>query len=204
MSGLTSVYPPPPAWFQLFTDENRSQVREALDGGKEVIPELAPLVPPAVPEEPTFRGFGSVWNTKEQLLPLAESGIPQLYPEHESRQDLVPELKKLLGSALAAFVSVVDTMGANPTAFESRIESLRVILINMHHLLNVYRPHQAREGLVMHMTQQIEKKRHEIAEMRVSNNAISDRLDALASRVPKKTASSCQDEELTEWEGIDL
>lgn len=204
MSGLTSVYPPPPPWFQRFTDENKTKLQEALDNGKPVPPELAELMPPAVPEEPTFRGFGSVWNTKEQLLPLAESGIQQLYPENSSRKDLVPELKKLLGSALAAFISIVDTLGADPTVFEPQVENLRVIMINMHHLLNVYRPHQAREGLVMQMAQQIEKKRSEIESMLASNKEISERLDALAKRLPSETSPPEQAREVSEWEGIDL
>ncbi|PYD07814.1 hypothetical protein DND62_29790 [Pseudomonas syringae pv. pisi] len=42
---------------------------------------------------------------------------------------------------------------------------MKLILINMNHLLNTYRPHQTRESLIMILKQQIEGKKREIAEI---------------------------------------
>ena len=52
-----------------------------------------------------------------------------------------------------------------PEQFESKAEDLRNLFINAHHLLNLYRPHQARESLIMIMEEQLDRTREEIREM---------------------------------------
>jgi mediator of RNA polymerase II transcription subunit 7 len=42
-----------------------------------------------------------------------------------------------------------------------KIEDLRTLFVNFHHLLNEYRPHQARESLVLMMQEQLERSRAE-------------------------------------------
>jgi mediator of RNA polymerase II transcription subunit 7 len=54
-------------------------------------------------------------------------------------------------------------MSVNPEQYAEKIQDLRTLFINFHHLLNEYRPHQARESLIMMMEDQLERSRNETA-----------------------------------------
>jgi len=73
-------------------------------------------------------------------------GVQQLYPT-EPNQDRTEELKALTKSALMNYLELVGIMGVDPGGFTEKIEDIRIIFINMHHLLNEYRPHQVSKCL---------------------------------------------------------
>jgi mediator of RNA polymerase II transcription subunit 7 len=54
-------------------------------------------------------------------------------------------------------------MSVNPEQYAEKIQDLRTLFINFHHLLNEYRPHQARESLILMMEEQLERARSETA-----------------------------------------
>jgi mediator of RNA polymerase II transcription subunit 7 len=70
-------------------------------------------------------------------------GVTQLYAT-EPNQDRTDELRILTRSALMNYLELVGIMGIDPTGWTEKIEDLRIIFINMHHLLNEYRPHQVK------------------------------------------------------------
>lgn len=66
-----------------------------------------------------------------------------------------------------------------PEQFESKVEDLRNLFINAHHLLNLYRPHQARESLILMMEEQLSRTREEIQQMDKLKEEITGALEQL-------------------------
>lgn len=65
------------------------------------------------------------------------------------------------------------------TQYEEKVGDLRTLFINFHHLLNEYRPHQARESLILMMQDQLDKSREEtkaIGEMKAKVEGILEGL----------------------------
>lgn len=52
-------------------------------------------------------------------------------------------------------------MSVNPEQYAEKIQDLRTLFINFHHLLNEYRPHQARESLILMMEAQLARSKAE-------------------------------------------
>jgi mediator of RNA polymerase II transcription subunit 7 len=107
---------------------------------------------------------------------LKDQGIEQLYPEPASDADQALSqpaqhlnhayyLLKISKSLLLNFLEFVGILSVSPEQFESKVEDLRNLFINAHHLLNLYRPHQARESLIMMMEEQLKRTREEIKQM---------------------------------------
>jgi mediator of RNA polymerase II transcription subunit 7 len=187
MSGLSSVYPTPPTYYKSFTNENVQRFKELHQSdGNSVAAPLDLLIPPE--PQGTYRSFGSLWNEEDNLPSLSEVGIKQLYNNlgtdnkdiQSSHQDRIWELKKLLKSLLINFLQLVDIMSKAPEEFPAKVEDIRVILINMHHLINEYRPHQSREGLILMIEDQIEKKRQEIDRIRKECDLVKERIAGIA------------------------
>lgn len=63
------------------------------------------------------------------------------------------------------FLEFVGILAICPEQFEAKLEDIRNLFINAHHLLNLYRPHQARESLILMMERQLQKSREEIQQM---------------------------------------
>jgi mediator of RNA polymerase II transcription subunit 7 len=107
----------------------------------------------------------------EGLPSLTEQGIDQLYtpPSTPSangttistHSDRAIVLKRIAKSLLLNFLELMGIMSVNPEQYMEKIQDLRTLFINFHHLLNEYRPHQARESLIMMMEEQLERCRAE-------------------------------------------
>jgi mediator of RNA polymerase II transcription subunit 7 len=96
---------------------------------------------------------------------VKEQGIEQLYPDPVtvSEQDpskpfppfsLAYYLLKISKSLLLNFLEFVGILSVSPEQFESKVDDMRNLFINAHHLINIYRPHQARESLIMMLDEQ--------------------------------------------------
>lgn len=130
------------------------------------------------------------------LPSLKEQGIEQLYPEPEadtSRDPSKPSplnhayyLLKISKSLLLNFLELVGILSVSPEQFEPKVEDMRNLFINAHHLLNLYRPHQARESLIMMMEEQLQRTKDEIKQMdkvKADIEGVLDQLEAEGRQV---------------------
>jgi mediator of RNA polymerase II transcription subunit 7 len=160
---LTSAFPPPPPFYKFFTSENLQLLRAGhVPDSAEQQRQLQYLVPPPAPTEGAYTTFGDVWPVQpclpdpclcstdnqlpERLPSLEEMGVKQLYSA-EPDLDRTAELRSLTKSALMNYLELVGIMAVDPAGWTEKIDDLRIIFINMHHLLNEYRPHQVRPML---------------------------------------------------------
>lgn len=246
MSGLSSVYPPPPSNYKHFTDENISKLltwrqnqtsqemnilSDMMSDSFHKIDDDTPagsspaskqkdndipthplelLIPPTPPVNGTYRSFGNIWYSDDKLLSLSDMGIKQLYTLESAAnkeqlpaetdeigdskvpdfQDRIFELKKLLNSLLVQFVELAGIMSISPESFPEKTEDIRVILINIHHLLNEYRPHQSRESLILLVEDELSAKKKDIGELKKTNDDIRKKISDLASQFKLMVPSS--------------
>ncbi len=80
--------------------------------------------------------------------------MQQLY---SSSADGRSELRKLNRSIMACFLDLLEILIKCPDHPErvEKINHLRVLFINMHHLINEYRPQQARDTVQLMMQLQV-------------------------------------------------
>lgn len=163
-----SAFPlPPMQYVSLYTDENVKRGR-------------APAPPP--PIQDSYMMFGNTFTADDQIIrPLESQGFRRLYPQN---YDHKRELKKLNHSVLANFLDMLDILIKAPDSPKrnEKLEDLNLIFIHMHHLINEFRPHQARETLRVMMELQ-KKQRQEIAER------FQTHLDKVTELIQKSLAS---------------
>ena len=109
------------------------------------------------------------------LPSLKDQGIEQLYPAEleNSTSGSGPSkpsghayyLLKISKSLLLNFLELVGVLSICPEQSSTKLEDIRNLFINAHHLINLYRPHQARESLILMMEEQLQRAKNEIREM---------------------------------------
>lgn len=145
---VSALPPPPLQYIKEYTDEN---IRKGL----------APKPPPPIRD--TYMMFGNQFHSDDLIIrPLESQGIERLHPMQFDRKH---ELKKLNMSILINFLDLLDILIKSPGSIkrEEKLEDIKLLFVHMHHLINEYRPHQARETLRVMMEVQ-KRQRLETAE----------------------------------------
>ena len=88
-------------------------------------------------------------------------------------------LLKISKSLLLNFLELVGVLSIEPEQCEAKLADLRNLFINAHHLLNLYRPHQARESLILMMEEQLDRTRQEIEEINRTKERVENLLQQL-------------------------
>ncbi|KAM7000364.1 mediator of RNA polymerase II transcription subunit 7 [Tautogolabrus adspersus] len=145
---VSALPPPPMQYIKEYTDEN---IRKGL----------VPKPPPPIRD--SYMMFGNQFQCDDLIIrPLESQGIERLHP---MQFDHKRELKKLNMSILVNFLDLLDILIKSPGSIkrEEKMEDLKLLFVHMHHLINEYRPHQARETLRVMMEVQ-KRQRLETAE----------------------------------------
>ncbi|MCL4137429.1 UNVERIFIED_CONTAM: hypothetical protein GTU68_049052 [Idotea baltica] len=144
---LKSTFPPPPTqYINSYTDENVRRGR-------------VPKPPPQPHTEYTM--FGTPFNAEDAIIrPLESQTIRRLYPQSFDHRR---ELKKLNHSILVNFMDLLDILIKCPDSSKrtDKIDDINLLFINMHHLINEFRPHQARETVRVMLEMQ-KRQRHQV------------------------------------------
>ena len=146
---VSAMPAPPMQYAKNYTDEN---VRRGI----------AP--PPPQPLSDSYTMFGNVFTAEDCIVASLESqGIRRLYSAKDV--DRKKELRKLNHSVLVNFLDLLDFLIKTPDSDKrvEKIADLNLLFIHMHHLINEFRPHQARETLRVMLHVQ-KKKRHNLSE----------------------------------------
>ena len=105
--------------------------------------------------------------------------------------DRALELKRQAKSLLLNFLELSGALSVNPSHAPDKVADLRTILINMHHALNEYRPHQARESAIEMMQAHLDRTRTETVAVRSQVDRARRVLEGLGSlAVPEAAAAA--------------
>lgn len=138
VSSVMSLPLPPAQYITLFSDENVRKNR-------------TPSKPKTISD--SYSMFGNSYNNEEMIRSLESQGFRRLIPQHFDRRK---ELKKLNHSLFANFLDLIDLLVHYPDSPRraEKIDDLSLLFVHIHHLLNEFRPHQARETLRVLMEMQ--------------------------------------------------
>ncbi|KAF4972779.1 hypothetical protein FZEAL_9520 [Fusarium zealandicum] len=197
---LSSTFPNPPLFWKDFTPDKISRIGELRtahvkqNGGDaltvrvpDVQEDLINLQPPQEPADGRWRVFGDQYMLDDKLPTLEEQGITNLPSTAPSDAkdakyfDRAFELKRLAKSLLLNFLELTGTLSQNPAHAEAKVQDLRTLFINFHHILNEYRPHQARESVIALMQEHLDRTRTETMAIRTQVDKARRVLDGLGS-----------------------
>ncbi|PHH49940.1 Mediator of RNA polymerase II transcription subunit 7 [Ceratocystis fimbriata CBS 114723] len=202
-TALAGRLPDPPPFWKSFTDQNMARIKKlqeampaAHPNGSSLLmrleglsPDLLYLQPPAEPPNSEWRVFGNKYTLDDKLPSLEEQGMDRLVPKQEDdanskdikHLDRAFELKRLAKSVLLNFLELMGQLSIDPKFAEAKVDDIRTLFINFHHVLNEYRPHQAREQAISLMQDRLDKIRAETTAINAQMDKAKRVLDGLAS-----------------------
>ena len=142
---------PPEQYIKMYSDEH-------------VAMGITPPPPPPINKD-NYSMFGQPFSADDTIIQSLESqGIRRLYPATKD-VDRKKELHKLNHSILVNFLDLIDLLIKAPesTKRDEKIDDINLLFIHMHHLINEFRPHQARETLRVMLHVQ-KRKRLQVAD----------------------------------------
>lgn len=174
---VSSLPLPPMQYVNLFSDEN-------VQKGK--------TPPPPKPITDSYTMFGAPFHADDPIIrPLESQGIRRLYPQN---YDHKRELKKLNHSVLVNFLDMLDILIRCPDTSkrEEKKEDISLLFIHIHHLINEYRPHQARDTLRVMMEIQKRQRLETSERFQKQLEKVMELLQASLANLPDTADMDCK------------
>ena len=130
--------------------------------------------------------FGVQFHSDDEIIqPLESQQLRRLYPVNCDRKK---ELKKLNQSILCNFLDLLDVLIKAPESRKriEKLDDLSLLFIHMHHLINLFRPHQARETLRVLLEQQHRQRLETTSRFRKHLEIVQERLQAVTDSLPSE------------------
>jgi len=128
--------------------------------------------------------FGVQFRADDQIIrPLECQNLTRLYPQN---YDHKRELKKLNYSILVNFLDLLDVLIRAPDSQRrlDKIDDLTLLFIHMHHLINEFRPHQARETLRVMLEKQKRERLETVEKFRKHLQCVQEMLQSCVRALP--------------------
>ena len=167
------TFPPPPPYYLLYKN-TEDQTPE----------DIIPPPPPPPPEE--YRVFGVIRQKgdeeklEEPSLPPHILSLPQ--SDHLNQKT---ELKKQCSSLLFGFYQLLDVLVNDQENFQAKTEDIEILLMNITHLLNTFRPHQTRQTIIQIFAEQLGGKAVCIEEAQRLQERVREVLPSLSENLRK-------------------
>lgn len=166
---VTAAFPAPPPFYKSFTRQNldhldqlqaSSPSHHGVDDQASITErahDVQNLLPPKPPLDGKYKLFGVEYDSTDK------SQSTQAVPSRSTLLSLSDRLLKL-------FLRYVQILGTDPSGllWVPQWEEIRKTFEEAHHIINEYRPHQARETLLLMMEDQIKQFREETERIRRS------------------------------------
>lgn len=178
---LKAPFPAPPPFWRHFTTTNLARLDELSNSGDNAANkptfELAVLRPPPPPTTGEYRAF----DRPNQVHPRADPPPAEilLFDPASPRLNPAVVLTRLTKSLLLNFLELTTIMSENPSERTEKIQDIRRLMINVHAVINMYRPHQARESVKERLEGMLEDGEREMEQCEAVKERVRDFLTEL-------------------------
>jgi mediator of RNA polymerase II transcription subunit 7 len=175
-----AIFPAPPPFYKFFTTANADAFKkiEAQDPSPKKLPlELAVFRPPPRPTD--LDASYPAFDQRHQVSPRAEPPPQEILLFDPESPNLNPAalLTKLTKSLLLNFLELTTILTDNPGERREKMDDIRKIVINVHTVINMYRPHQARESVKEMLEGMLEDGNREMEECDAQKARVQEYLE---------------------------
>jgi mediator of RNA polymerase II transcription subunit 7 len=179
-------FPAPPPFWKHFTKGNVEKLAaldaDSEESNKKLPLELLYLRPP--PPPPASAETYITFAVSQALNPAPAPPPPEILLFDPKSPGLNPAalLSRLTKSVLLNFLELTTILGNDPMQYEDKMSDINRIMLNIHFVINMYRPHQAREGVKEMLQARLEDGRKEIAQC----DAMKEKVEAFLMSVERQ------------------
>lgn len=94
---------------------------------------------------------------------------------------------------LVKYLQLIKSLVQSPAEYEEKVKELKVVMMNFQHLLNQYRPHEARETVITMLEKQLERRKEVLSLLKERIAAADAKVSEAKTRLSKQLSRIDQD-----------